>query len=94
MGGPLRKYRYRGTVMKLNDQDAARLGLGENELVGGPPAETVELPDGPPEKARGAAANKARTAAPNKGGRAGRRKPTTGETGTDGGEGGGADGGG
>ncbi|MCX4676701.1 hypothetical protein OG413_15560 [Streptomyces sp. NBC_01433] len=37
MGGPLHKYRYRSergeTVLKLNDADAARLGLGEDDII-------------------------------------------------------------
>lgn len=78
MGGPLQKYRYRGTVLKLNDADAARLGLGEDDLVdtrarGEHGPETIEPPDGPA-KAVAEAANKARVPALTKGGR-GRRKP-------------------
>ncbi|MEU4256271.1 hypothetical protein AB0B42_00675 [Streptomyces fradiae] len=76
MGGPLRKYRYRGTVLKLTSQDAQRLGLGEDDVLGqAPPVETVELPDDEPEAKAGTAPNKARAAAANKGGR--RRRTET-----------------
>lgn len=77
MGGPLRKYRYRGTVLKLNDQDAAGLGLGDDDLAEGEPRdtdpETVELPVDTSAAAVTAAPNKARTTV-GKSGR-GRRKP-------------------
>jgi hypothetical protein len=54
VSGPLKKYRVtRGgveTVMKLNDADAARLGVGPDKAVGEastiPPVEPVDEPDG------------------------------------------------
>ncbi|PVC73473.1 hypothetical protein [Streptomyces sp. CS081A] len=80
MGGPLQRYRYRGTVLKLNDQDAQSLGLGEADLVGGvlrgeARPETLASPDTAQTKAVAGAANKARAASANKGGRS-RRKPS------------------
>lgn len=80
MSGPLTKYRYRGTVLKLNDTDAARLGLTDADVVGAPApaaAEAVvetEAAQQPAEvKALAGSSNKARTTAANKGGR--RAKP-------------------
>ncbi|MEV7867479.1 hypothetical protein AB0P17_15560 [Streptomyces sp. NPDC088124] len=59
MGGPLHKYRYTSpasgaeTVLKLNDADAARLGLTEDDLLpdtvglrGEHGPELLSLPDG------------------------------------------------
>ncbi|MER7813656.1 hypothetical protein ABZ714_30710 [Streptomyces sp. NPDC006798] len=70
MGGPLQRYRYRGTVLKLNDQDAKTLGLGEDDLVGAP----ATADDGPAE----AVSNKARTTAQAKPGRSRRKSPSPG----------------
>ncbi|WP_432147953.1 hypothetical protein [Streptomyces sp. bgisy029] len=86
MSGPLQKYRYTSkhgveTVLKLNDAEARRLGLGPDDIVSsvelqgehGP--ETVALSGNEatvPEKKR-AASNKARQTAANKGGRAPRK---------------------
>ncbi|MFE5853544.1 hypothetical protein ACFQ61_10070 [Streptomyces sp. NPDC056500] len=71
MGGPLEKYRYRSTVLKLNASDAARLGLTEEDLVDPPataPGGEGEATSNPPAatKARPVASNKARTSAPAK----------------------------
>lgn len=73
VGGPLSKYRYRSpggqaTVLKLNSDDAARLGLTDADLVGAsvepetglaPEADTASQAAA---KGRATAANKARTA--------------------------------
>ncbi|MEU3447247.1 hypothetical protein AB0H29_08450 [Streptomyces thermolilacinus] len=76
MGGPLRKYRYRGTVLKLNEGDAQRLGLGEDDALDTSSVETVELPDQDDVQVKAATAqNKARAASANKGGR--RRRAET-----------------
>ncbi|MFC8009151.1 hypothetical protein [Streptomyces cinereoruber] len=84
MGGPLQRYRYRGTVLKLNDQDAQSLGLGEADLVDGAlrgedGPETLAPPDAAQTKAVANTANKARTSAANKGGRGRRKSPVPAE---------------
>ncbi|MFH9215470.1 hypothetical protein [Streptomyces globisporus] len=85
MSGPLQKYRYVGrsgeTVLKLNEADATRLGLGPDDVVasvalqGEPGPETLafsgEETAAPAKKAT--APNKARQTAANKGGRAPRK---------------------
>lgn len=83
MSGPLQKYRYnsgRGnaTVLKLNEADAARLGLGPDDVVDGTEegggVQTLSLPDTDPgAKQRPSAQNKGRSNSANKGGRAPRR---------------------
>ncbi|MFE4691262.1 hypothetical protein ACFRH6_14530 [Streptomyces sp. NPDC056749] len=101
MSGPLTKYRYRGTVLKLNDTDAARLGLTDADVVGAPEPAAADEPVGGPEavqqpaevKARAGSSNKARTAAASKGGRRATPAavpeaaliPDAGQDGTDGG---------
>ncbi|MGC5531575.1 hypothetical protein [Streptomyces sp. SR-10] len=86
MSGPLQKYRYVGrsgqTVLKLNEADAKRLGLGPDDVVGAAEedgVQTLSLPDGdgpaPGAKQRPTAQNKARPASANKGGRAPRKAP-------------------
>ncbi|MFJ9234151.1 hypothetical protein ACIRJ3_04090 [Streptomyces anulatus] len=85
VSGPLKKYRViRGgveTVMKLNDADAARLGLGADDVLGSP---VLQGEDGPEivafsgdetavQEEKGTAPNKARQTAANKGGRAPRK---------------------
>ncbi|MFI9012587.1 hypothetical protein ACIGZI_00975 [Streptomyces griseus] len=95
MSGPLQKYRViRGgveTVMKLNDADAARLGLGANDILGSPALQGEHGPEivafsgdesvAPAKKA--AAPNKARQTAANKGGRAPRKTAPSAPAATD-----------
>ncbi|MEV5680968.1 hypothetical protein [Streptomyces sp. NPDC052179] len=81
MGGPLHKYRYRSergeTVLKLNDADAARLGLGEEDVIDttaeNNDVQTLSLPeDNPgaetaaPDVAAAGTAKKKAASAPNK----------------------------
>jgi hypothetical protein len=88
MGGPLKKYKVQTssgaqTVLKLNDEDAARHGLTESDLAGGAAVKgqpdeqispkVVEEKAAPvaPNKARATSANKARTPRGTKGGAGG-----------------------
>lgn len=71
VGGPLRKYRFVSpsgaeTVLKLNETDAERQGLTDDDLVdaGNAPTAAASAPAG---KARTRSAHKARTGAQNKG---------------------------
>ncbi|WP_354596078.1 hypothetical protein R1Y80_00750 [Streptomyces sp. JL1001] len=79
MSGPLQKYRYVGksgeTVLKLNEADAARLGLGPDDVVGASgdegvqtlslPADDKPAPANEP-KQNPTAQNKARATSANK----------------------------
>ncbi|KOU41258.1 hypothetical protein ADK55_29145 [Streptomyces sp. WM4235] len=63
MSGPLKRYRYANgagheTVLKLNDADAERYGLTDEDLVESGSGEKAAEPD--QNKARTASANKAR----------------------------------
>lgn len=77
VGGPLGKYRYTSgtghqTVLKLNDEDAARLGLTEADLAD---ATSEPEPEPAPEvKARTASTNKGRGGSANKGTPTGRSR--------------------
>jgi hypothetical protein len=63
VSGPLKRYRYTNgagneTVLKLNDADAERYGLTDEDLVESGDGEKAAPAD--PNKARTASANKAR----------------------------------
>lgn len=85
MSGPLQKYRYVGkgreTVLKLNEADARRLGLGPADVVepgamqGEPGPETLAFSgdEGTVAKQKSPSPNKARQTSANKGGRAPRK---------------------
>ncbi|MGW4250586.1 hypothetical protein [Streptomyces californicus] len=87
MSGPLQKYRYAGrsgeTVLKLNETDAKRLGLGPDDVVesvslqGEHGPETIAVSgDGTVVQERTATApNKARQTSSNKSNRAPRKTP-------------------
>lgn len=87
VSGPLQKYRViRGgveTVMKLNDADAARLGLGADDVLGpaalqgehGPETVSFGEDETAAQQRKAAAQNKARQTAANKGSRTSRKAP-------------------
>lgn len=89
MSGPLQKYRViRGgveTVMKLNDADATRLGLGADDILGpaalqgehGPETVSFGEDETAAQQRKAAAPNKARQTAANKGGRPPRKTART-----------------
>jgi len=65
VSGPLKKYRYASeagheTVLKLNEADAARYGLTDDDLVSDPSAAEEKAVMAAPNKARASASNKAR----------------------------------
>ncbi|MFJ9113016.1 hypothetical protein [Streptomyces sp. NPDC102283] len=86
MSGPLQKYRYTSkhgveTVLKLNDVEAKRLGLGPDDVVASVALQGEHGPEtlafsgdepAAPEK-KGTAPNKARQTSANKGGRSPRK---------------------
>ena len=87
VSGPLQKYRYVGksgeTVLKLNEADAKRLGLGPDDVVEstalqgehGPEIVAFSGDEAAVQEKKGTAPNKARQTAANKGGRAPRKVP-------------------
>ncbi|MFE3485091.1 hypothetical protein [Streptomyces griseus] len=96
MSGPLQKYRYQSgrgveTVLKLNDAEARRLGLGPDDIVEsvalqgehGPETVAFSGDEAAVQKKRGTAPNKARQTAANKGGRAPRKTATPAPAATD-----------
>ncbi|WP_143666796.1 MULTISPECIES: hypothetical protein [unclassified Streptomyces] len=95
VSGPLQKYRViRGgveTVMKLNDADAARLGLGADDILGSASLQGEHGPETVPfsgdetavQEKKATAPNKARQTAANKGGRAPRKTAPSAPAATD-----------
>ncbi|MFW3473655.1 hypothetical protein ACN24M_20525 [Streptomyces microflavus] len=90
MSGPLQKYRYTSkhgveTVLKLNDAEAERLGLGPDDIVEsvalqgehGPETLAFTGDEVTAAKPKSAASNKARQTAANKGGRPPRKTAQT-----------------
>ncbi|NDZ63564.1 hypothetical protein [Streptomyces cyaneofuscatus] len=86
MSGPLQKYRYTSrhgveTVLKLNDAEAERLGLGPDDVVEpgamqgehGPEPLAFSGDEGTVAKQKPPSPNKARQTSANKGGRAPRK---------------------